>query len=715
MLKDRWAIALVVVTGISVGLPFRSASAKPRSVVNLTPTPTFTATSTKTPVPTSTPTLTSSSCPQVNLGSPATVSISGTTAGASNTMSGASCGGGGTNAPDATFLYTAPVTGTYVIDTFGSAFDTILYVRNATCSGTELACNDDANGTLQSQVTVNLTVGQSIVIVVDGYGTSSGTYNLHLASTASSPTSTSTNTPVSLTNTPTAARSNTPTSTPIPATNTPVPPTNTPTAARSNTPTSTPIPATNTPPPPTSTATRTSTPAAMPTATATRTATATAAATGQFVWQESFGGPTSGDNVVGYSVAADGSGNSVMVGTFQGTADFGGGPFTSAGGTDIFVAEYSVSGVPLWSRHIGSTGNDYAYGVAVDGSGNVVVTGSYQGAVDFGGGALTAYGPMDVLIAKYSSTGAYLWAEHFGGASTGVPVANGVAVDGSGDITIAGYFSGSVNFGGGLLTNTGAADIFVARYTAAGAYLWAQRFGSAGGVGTSRATAVAVDSGGNVVFTGGFQNTVNFGGGSLTSAGSYDIFVAKYSAAGAYVWAKRFGDTGYDYAYGVAVDGNGNVVMTGSYQGTIDFGGGPLVSLGGYTGADIFLAKYTGTGAYVWAEHFGSGNSELAYGVATDSSNNIALTGAVLGGMNFGTGWLWGNGSYNIFVAKFSPAGAGLWAKRAGGLYDNRGRGITTGGGNVTATGSFADSVDFGGGLMTTNGGSDAFLVQYTP
>ena len=122
-------------------------------------------------------------CPTTDLGSSLPVSVSGSTAGAANLAGGASCGGyGGSNAPDASFLYTAPVSGSYTIDTAGSAFDTVLYVRSTTCSGAELACNDDSGGTRQSRVTLTLAAGQRIVIVVDGYGAASGSFNLHINS-----------------------------------------------------------------------------------------------------------------------------------------------------------------------------------------------------------------------------------------------------------------------------------------------------------------------------------------------------------------------------------------------------------------------------------------------------------------------------------------------------------------------------------------------------
>ena len=133
------------------------------------------------PTPTRTPT---PGCAATSLGSTLPVSVSGTTAGRANNMSGASCGGGGASAPDMTYRWTAPAAGTYRIDTSGSAFDTVLYVRSGSCGGAELACNDDSGGTLQSQVTLNLTAGQTSLIIVDGYANSSGNYSLHITRSA---------------------------------------------------------------------------------------------------------------------------------------------------------------------------------------------------------------------------------------------------------------------------------------------------------------------------------------------------------------------------------------------------------------------------------------------------------------------------------------------------------------------------------------------------
>jgi hypothetical protein len=275
-----------------------------------------------------------------------------------------------------------------------------------------------------------------------------------------------------------------------------------------------------------------------------------------------------------------------------------------------------------------------------------------------------------------------------------------------------GYFGGPVDFGGGPLTSAGGPDIFVAKFSASGAHVWSRGMG---GTGQDTGLSIGVDSGGNVVVTGYFQGTVNFGGGSLSSAGATDIFLMKYSASGAHVWSKRFGGTSDDRGTGVAVAGTGDVVVTGFFNATADFGGGPQTSTGG---GDIFLAKYSSTGTHTWSKVFGTsyGFGDSSSGVALDASGNIALTGSILGPVNFGGGPLAESGGYDIFAAKFSASGAHLWSKRFLNNYDDHGNAIVMdAGGNIIVVGDFYQGVDFGGGQLLSPGGIDGFLVKLGP
>ena len=201
----------------------------------------------------------------------------------------------------------------------------------------------------------------------------------------------------------------------------------------------------------------------------------------------------------------------------------------------------------------------------------------------------------------------------------------------------------------------------------------------------------------------------------MSSAGGTDIFLMKYSASGAHVWSKRFGGTSDDRGTGVAVSGTGDVVLTGWFNATADFGGGAQVSTGG---ADIFLAKYSSAGTHAWSKVFGTsyGFGDLSRGVALDASGNIALTGAILGPVNFGGGALAESGTYDIFAAKFSASGALLWSKRFGVLYDDHGYAVAMdAGGNIIVAGDFYEGVNFGGGALSSPGGINGFLVKFGP
>jgi uncharacterized protein (AIM24 family) len=418
-----------------------------------------------------------------------------------------------------------------------------------------------------------------------------------------------------------------------------------------------------------------------------------------------------GDKVL-YGLAVDGSGSTAVAGRFSGNANIGGTMLTSAGGNDIFVAKYAADGTLLWARRYGGTGDDNAYALAVDGSGGVVIAGYFAATVDFGGGPLTSSGGEDVFVVKLSASGAHLWSRRYGSAND--DEARGVVTDGSGNVVVTGSFTNTVDFGGGALTSLGSTDIFVAKYAAnSGAHLWSKRLG---GTDFDAGHGVAVDSGGNVLLAGEFYQTADFGGGPLTSAGVGDVFVAKYKSDGSYVWARRAGDVASDVAQSVAVDGSDNVLLTGSFNGSADFGGGPLTSAGG---DDIFLASYSPAGAPRWSKRFGSTSTDDGYRVATDGSGNVLLSGSFHGQVDFGGGLQNATALLDAFVAKYNPSGTFQWVKHFGGTGSmdiNSAFGVSADcAGNVIAGGYFTGTVDFGDGARTAMGILDGFLIKRGP
>ena len=343
--------------------------------------------------------------------------------------------------------------------------------------------------------------------------------------------------------------------------------------------------------------------------------------TGAWQWATSAGG--SGPDE-GAGVTVDASGNVVVIGYFASpTITFGATTLTNAGGQDIFVAKLTPAGAWQWATSAGGNASDNSTSVAVDSSGSVVVTGNFASpTIAFGATTLTNMGGQDIFIAKLTPTGAWQWATSAGGNAG--DNSTSVAVDSSGNVVVTGFFtSPAITLGATTLTSNGAYNVYVAKLTPTGAWQWAT---SAGGSGNNYSYGVAVDGNGNVVITGIFTGpTIAFGATTLTNVGGQDIFVAKLTPAGAWQWAAGAGGSASEIGYAVAVDGSGSVVVTGSFGSpTITFGSTTLTSAGSY---DIFVAKLTPLGAWQWATSAGGANVEGGNDLALDGSGNVVVTG----------------------------------------------------------------------------------------
>ena len=212
------------------------------------------------------------------------------------------------------------------------------------------------------------------------------------------------------------------------------------------------------------------------------------------------------------------------------------------------------------------------------------------------------------------------------------------------------------------LTSNGGYDIFLAKLRPDGSPLWAKRFG---GTSDDIGYGVAVDSEDNVIFTGYFQGTINLNGDLVPSAGGTDIVIVKFSADGDYISGKRFGSSSSDVGSDVTVDSQDNLLLTGHFAGTADFGGDETrTSKGNY---DIFLLKLTPDGETSWVWTAGGTSEDNGYAVAVDTQDNIAVTGYFAGTATFGSENLTSAGSYDIFVSKLDAEGNNLWNKRYGG------------------------------------------------
>ena len=351
---------------------------------------------------------------------------------------------------------------------------------------------------------------------------------------------------------------------------------------------------------------------------------------GNFEWARTWGG-TSDDR--GFGVTADGSGNVYVTGRFMGTVDFdpgGGDPHTTWGFADVFLSKFDSSGNFEWALTWGGFYYDRGLGVAVDGAGNVYVTGYFSEAAIFPGGSHTSKGYDDVFLCKFDLSGNIVWTQTWGGSA--YDRGNGVAADGSGNVYVTGLFQKTVDFdpGGGTdyHTSNGEGDVFLSKFDSTGNFEWARTWG---GSDYDIGSAVAADGSENVYVTGRFQGTVDFdpdGGDSHTSNGDRDVFLSKFDSSGNFKWARTWGGPYYDIGYGVAADGSGNVYTTGYFQGTVDFDpGGGIDNHTSNGDFEVFLSKFDSSGNFEWARTWGGSSSEGSTGVAADGSGNVYVTG----------------------------------------------------------------------------------------
>jgi hypothetical protein len=405
-------------------------------------------------------------------------------------------------------------------------------------------------------------------------------------------------------------------------------------------------------------------------------------------WSYGFGGPGMNN---AYDVAVDGSGNVIVAGAFTGTMDLGGGPLVSAGVYDVFLARFDATGAHQWSRRFGASGTDAANAVAVDGAGNITLTGSFQGSVSFGGPALTSRGGDDIFVARFDAAGTPVWSRGYG--TTRDDEGKDVASDASGSIAVTGHYGAAIDFGAGATGFVGSVDYFLLKLDMNGAYKWNR---VAGSTNIDEGFGVAMDAAGNVVATGSFFSTVNLGGSALVSAGLSDAFAVKYDANGVHQWSTRFGVSGISEAgQGIGVDASGAVVMTGTDKGA-------------------FLVKYDAAGVKQWNRSFVSSVSMQGLDLAVSSAGTIAMTGTLQGATNFGGGQLTSSGSNDIFLAVYDAIGVHRWSQHFGSTGDDGGYGCTfDAGGALIATGIFSSTVGFGGAPLISLGNADLYLVKF--
>src|SRR4030095_16213530 len=335
-------------------------------------------------------------------------------------------------------------------------------------------------------------------------------------------------------------------------------------------------------------------------------------ASGQQQWAARYNGPA---NLIdrANAVTVDGAGNVYVTGVSAGTTTL----------SDYATIKYNSAGQEQWAvRYNGPvSGIDEAFSIALDGSGNVYVTGQSLSGTNY-----------DFATVKYNASGQLQWAMRYNSPQNSIDNAAVVRVDGSGNVYVTGASTGS---GSGL-------DYVTIKYNTGGQEQWAVRYN-----GTNNANDVpaglGVDSSGNVYVTGGSS--------SLNS--SNDYVTIKYNSSGQLQWTARYNGTGNDndVAFGLADSSAGNVYVTGS-------------SIGLGSATDYATVMFNSSGQLQWVARYNGPNntSDDASSIVVDGSGNAFVTGASSSG---GT-------NLDYLTVKYNINGQQMWERR----YNGPGNGV---------------------------------------
>ncbi len=416
---------------------------------------------------------------------------------------------------------------------------------------------------------------------------------------------------------------------------------------------------------------------------------------GTLTWNTFLGSSAAEDYANG--IAVDGSGNVSLAGTSGATWGTPVRAFTTGiPYSDAFAARLDSSGALTWNTFLGSANLDHGNALGLDGSGNVYLAG--DSALTWGTPLIAYTFNGDAFIAKLDGAGGLVWHTFLGGSQA--DAANAVTLDGSGNIYVAGT-SGDT-WGTPVRAFSGIPDAFAAKFNAAGALTWNTFLG----VNVDDAgCGVAVDGSGNVYVTG--SSSATWGTPVRTFSGVTDAMLTKLDSAGALTWNAFLGGSATDHGYALAVDSN-NVYVAGDSQSTW---GAPVMAYNG--GYDSMVTKLTNTGTLTWNAFLGSSYAsanDYTYGMTQDAAGNLYLTGQ--------SGGTWGTplrpftgGTCDAYLVKLNSSGQRVWLTFLGGTGDDQGNAVTVdSSGNVYVAGT--SQAVWGAPAEPYSGGADAFVAK---
>jgi hypothetical protein len=355
-----------------------------------------------------------------------------------------------------------------------------------------------------------------------------------------------------------------------------------------------------------------------------------------------------------------------------------------------------------WVKNSTSTTDVYYSEVGTDGLGNIYIGGWFSGTTDFGSVSLTSNGAKDYFLMKQNPAGQLIWVKKIGGTSN-EELLYELKVDNAGNAYMTGAFSGTITVVTSPLTSYGGTDGFLIKIDSSGNHVWSKALGSSS---DDQATSVRLDYQGNVIVSGFFRTTGNFGGINLTSNGSADVFVAKFSSAGNTIWANKYGSTAYDQNYALTTDNAGYIYISGNVGATITFGNS--------TASGSYFAKLSSAGTPLWAKSISG--IYTSYQMQNDAKGDIILLGWFTNSINL-MGKIslssYATNDQDFFVARIDSSGNPSWAYAANSPGAQYGLSLSLDSeGSIYMSGQTSDSLNYRGFRKRSIGGVDAFVLK---
>lgn len=423
-------------------------------------------------------------------------------------------------------------------------------------------------------------------------------------------------------------------------------------------------------------------------------------------WMYFLGGTA---NDAGYygngAIAVDSAGNSFVTG-YTDSTDFQGriNSYHSGADGDAFVVKVLSTGQIAWMTYLGGSGFDWGAGIATDSAGEVLVTG-HTASSDFEGRSNTSHGGAEVFVCKVNAAGTLRWMTFLGGGSDESPGA--IAVDQNDDAIVTGG-TASLDFEGHINSSHGSYDGFVCKVSSVGAIQWSAYVG---GGGFDSSSSIALVPSGDMLLTGSTDST-DFEGRNNSYHGLFpDAFACKVSSTGVILWMTYLGGTQPDRGEGIAADGAGNVLVSGTTSST-DFDGRNNAYHGNSGVQEAFVLKVDSAGMLQWMTYIGGNGFDYGYSIAADAVGN-ALVGGATGSTDFEGHNNAFHGNSDAFVCKVGSEGFVRWMTYLGGTGNDVGHGIAvTADGDALLTGG-THSGGFEGHRNTYHGGNgDAFIAR---